>query len=87
MKKVKTLEDFLNEKIDPKKGFMISKEVQSSIDSLCETMLHSEAVSCDENEDPEQTYEKYIDSACNFMKEKMNERMEIWKSDGKYSNR
>jgi hypothetical protein len=81
MKNLKKFSDFTGEdrieekSISPKKGFMISTNVQDSIKKLCEEMLHPEAKACHEDEMKEHTYESYIKECGSYMQECMNECM------------
>lgn len=96
MKNVVPFNEFMNEKAEtshetqdkfiagkPKEGTyraLVSKKVQDSIKKLCESTLHEDATACDMNEDKSQTYEKYIDECCSYIKECMNECMKSYRS-------
>lgn len=84
MKNIASFDKFeMNEKVNPKKQFGLTTQVQDSIKKLCEGTIHNEAVKCHENDDKSQTYEKYIEECGSYMKECMNERMEVYRSSGK----
>ena len=84
MKNLESFDNFVNEaKIDPKKQFGLTTQVQDSIKKLCEGAIHENAMACHENDDKTQTYEKYIKDCGSYMNECMNECMELYKASAK----
>jgi SMC interacting uncharacterized protein involved in chromosome segregation len=81
MKNILAFENFeMNEKVNPKKQFGLTTQVQNSIKKLCEGMIHNDAVKCHENDDKTQTYSKYIKECGSYMNECMNECMEVYRN-------
>jgi hypothetical protein len=84
MKNVISFDNFLNEaKINPKKQFGLTTQVQDSIKNLCESVIHENAMACHENDDKSQTYEKYIKECGSYMNECMYERLELYRASAK----
>lgn len=81
MKNILSFENFeMNEKVNPKKQFGLTTQIQDSIKKLCNGAIHKEAVKCHENDDKSQTYAKYIKECSNYMNECMNEAMEVYRN-------
>ncbi len=77
-------DSFINEtEINPKKQFELTTQVQDSIKNLCKGSIHKNAIMCHENDDKAQTYEKYINECSSYMKECMNEGLELYKASSK----
>lgn len=84
MKNVESFDNFLSEaKIDTKKQFGLTTQVQDSIKKLCEGTIHENAKACHENDDKSQTYEKYIEECGSYMKECMSEGLELYRASAK----
>ena len=84
MKNVTTYSEFVNEtRVNPKKQFALTTQVQDSIKKMCEGMIHENVMACDMNEYEDQTYEKYIEECASYMKECMNERLEVYRASAK----
>lgn len=84
MKNLISFDNFINEaKINPKKQFGLTTQVQDSIKKLCEGAIHENAIACHENDDKSQTYEKYIEECGSYMKERMNEGLELYRASAK----
>jgi hypothetical protein len=84
MKNVISFDSFVNEaKIDPKKQFGLTTQVQDSIKNLCKGTIHENAIACHENDDKTQTYEKFINECGSYMKECMSEGLELYRASAK----
>jgi hypothetical protein len=84
MKNLIPYSEFVGEAtVNPKKEFGLTTQVQDSIKNLCKGPIHKNAVACHENEDQSQTYEKYIAECASYMKECMNEGLELYKASQK----
>jgi hypothetical protein len=73
-KAVETFESFVNECWTPmEEGYNIamSEEAKRAIKALCEEMLIKEAQMCDEDADPQHTYENYLSECGQWMTECM----------------
>lgn len=72
MKNVRDFTEFVTEaKINPKKQFGMTTQVNDSIKSLCESTLCKEAKSYHEDDDPSHTYEGYVGICSDHLKKCM----------------
>lgn len=71
MKSFNQFQKELVEKIDPKRQYSISNNVQDSIKKLCESIIHEQAKACHEDE-TNRTYDSYIKECGTYMNECMN---------------
>ena len=65
---------FINECWSPiKEGYSssMSEDAKRAIKSICEKILIHEAYQCNEDEDPEHTYENYLNECAQYMAECM----------------
>ena len=75
-KAVETFESFVNECWSPMtEGYnpAMSEEAKRAIKAICEEMLIKEAQMCDEDSDPNHTYENYLNEAGSYMSKCMME--------------
>jgi hypothetical protein len=75
-KAAKTFESFVNECWSPmEEGYSsaMSEEAKQAIKTLCEDLLIKEAQMCDEDADPNHTYESYLNECGSYMTERMME--------------
>lgn len=75
-KAVETFESFVNECWSPMtEGYnpAMSEEAKRAIKAICEEMLIKEAQMCDEDADPNHTYENYLNEAGSYMSKCMME--------------
>ena len=75
-KTAKTFESFINECWSPvKEGYnpAMSEEAKRAVKTICEDLLIYEARSCNEDSDPNHTYESYLNEVGSFLTDCMME--------------